>query len=397
ALSRSPVYAHVVSSVEGIATVAALRRESAYAHQFFEAIDRNSRALLSYYTVERWLCLRVDGLACIVIGSTVGLMIGLKPQLGLTLAALAQMYVLNLVDATQYNVRKTAELELQLVAVERIMEYANAIPLEAEATCEDPLPDAWPDKGVVEFKDMTLQYPGADRAALRGITLCTRPGEKIGIVGRTGAGKSSIINTLFRLAEPSQDGVNIDGVNISGIDLHELRGRLAIIPQSLYLFQGSVRFNLDPFGQHSDQALWRALEAVELKDVVERYPSKLDDRPALSAGEGQLFQLARVLLRKSKVLILDECSSNIDVAKDRILQQTIRREFADCTILTIAHRIDTILDNDRVLVLDQGQVAEFDTPRNLLRDRTSMFYGLAAKSLGEEKLESLVRDMGIAA
>ncbi|KAJ3353132.1 hypothetical protein GGF32_003194 [Allomyces javanicus] len=327
-----------------------------------------SCALLSFYTVERWLCLRVDGLACIVIAATVGLMIGLKSQIGFTLAALAQMYVLNLVDATQYGVRRTAELELQLVAV------------EAEAVDGDPLPDA---------------YPGADRPALLDITLMTGPGEKIGIVGRTGAGKSSIINTLFRLAEPSQDGVHIDHVNISDIDLHELRSRLAIIPQSLYLFQGSVRFNLDPFGQHSDQALWHALEAVELKDVVERYPAKLDDKPALSAGEGQLFQLARVLLRKSKVLILDECSSNIDVAKDRILQQTIRREFADCTILTIAHRIDTILDNDRVLVLDQGQVAEFDTPRNLLRDRSSMFYGLAAKSLGEEKLESLVREMRI--
>ncbi|KNE65539.1 hypothetical protein AMAG_11152 [Allomyces macrogynus ATCC 38327] len=395
ALSRSPVYAHVVSTVEGIATVTALRREPAYVQQFYDALDSNSRALLSFYTVERWLCLRVDGLACVMIAATIGLMIGLKSQIGFTLAALAQMYVLNLVDATQYGVRRTAELELQLIAVERIMEYASAIPLEAEAVDQVPLPKMWPDQGVVEFRDMTLRYPGADRAALRGITLATRPGEKIGIVGRTGAGKSSIINTLFRLAEPSQDGVHIDGVNISGIDLRDLRGRLAIIPQSLYLFHGSVRFNLDPFGQHSDQALWRALEAVELKDVVERYPAKLDDRPALSAGEGQLFQLARVLLRKSKVLILDECSSNIDVAKDRILQQTIRREFADCTILTIAHRIDTILDNDRVLVLDQGQVAEFDSPHNLLRDRNSMFYGLAAKSLGEEKLESLVREMRI--
>ncbi|KAJ3361256.1 hypothetical protein GGF31_002425 [Allomyces arbusculus] len=395
ALSRSPVYAHVVSTVEGIATVAALRREPAYVQQFYDALDTNSRALLSFYTVERWLCLRVDGLACVVIAATVGLMIGLRSQIGFTLAALAQMYVLNLVDATQYGVRRTAELELQLIAVERIMEYASAIPLEAEAVDQAPLPDTWPDQGVIEFREMTLQYPGADRPALLDITLKTAPGEKIGIVGRTGAGKSSIINTLFRLAEPSQDGVHIDGVNISGIDLHEFRGRLAIIPQSLYLFHGSVRFNLDPFDQHSDQALWRALEAVELKDVVERLPAKLDDQPSLSAGEGQLFQLARVLLRKSKVLILDECSSNIDVAKDRILQQTIRREFADCTILTIAHRIDTILDNDRVLVLDQGQVAEFDTPRNLLRDRNSMFYGLAAKSLGEEKLESLVREIGI--
>ncbi|KAJ3353136.1 hypothetical protein GGF32_003198 [Allomyces javanicus] len=357
-----------------------LRRRYVAANRPVRRLEALSRSPV--YAHVRWLCLRVDGLACVVIAATIGLMIGLKSQIGFTLAALAQLYVLNLVDATQYGVRRTAELELQLIAVERIMEYASAIPLEAEAVDGDPLPDA---------------YPGADRPALLDITLRTAPGEKIGIVGRTGAGKSSIINTLFRLAEPSQDGVHIDDINISGIDLHELRSRLAIIPQSLYLFHGSVRFNLDPFGQHSDQALWHALEAVELKDVVERYPAKLDDKPALSAGEGQLFQLARVLLRKSKVLILDECSSNIDVAKDRILQQTIRREFADCTILTIAHRIDTILDNDRVLVLDQGRVAEFDTPRNLLSDRTSMFYGLATKSLGEEKLESLVRGMGIAA
>ncbi|KAJ3361176.1 hypothetical protein GGF32_007731 [Allomyces javanicus] len=399
ALSRSPVYSHVVDSVEGIATVTALRRQPQYFDTFCALLDQNTRALLSFYTVERWLCLRVDCLACVIIAATSGCMIGFKSTLGLTLASLAQMYVLNLVDVTQYNVRKTAELELQLVAVERIMEYASEIPLESQRESPAgafPGNATWPSAGVVEFKDMSLQYEGADRPALRNITLSTRPGEKIGIVGRTGAGKSSVISTLFRLAEPSPGGVTIDGVNITDLGLADLRSRLSIIPQSLYLFQGSVRFNLDPFGTHADHELWTVLDKVDLKGVVERFENKLDDRPQFSSGEGQLFQLARVLLRKSKVLILDECSSNIDVATDRIMQQTIRREFGDCTILTIAHRIDTIIDNDRVLCLDKGQVAEFDAPTTLLRDPQSIFYSLAEKSLGKDKRLRVRTKFGLA-
>ncbi|ORZ41504.1 P-loop containing nucleoside triphosphate hydrolase protein [Catenaria anguillulae PL171] len=389
ALSRSPVYSHLMLTVEGITTVTAMQRQEMYFERFCSLVDANTRSLLTFFSVERWLCMRVDMLACLVIASATGLMVGLKSQLGIGLASLAQMYVLSLVDETQYAVRKTAELELQFVSVERILEYAEDIALEASQESEPGKqpPANWPGQGVIEFRNMSLTYEGSDRPALEQISFKTLPGESVGLCGRTGSGKSSTINALFRMAEPSPRGsIIVDGVDICEIGLHDLRKSFAIIPQSVFIFAGSVRFNLDPFDIHSEQELWHALELVELKDVVGRLPRKLDNVPAFSTGQGQLLQLARVILRKSKVVVLDECSSNIDVATDRVLQRVIRQNFADCTMLTIAHRCDTIVGADRILMLDQGRILETGLPMELLRNPDSAFHALARQSLGKDKL-----------
>ncbi|KAI9179360.1 hypothetical protein H9P43_004679 [Blastocladiella emersonii ATCC 22665] len=390
ALSRSPLYSHLVSTVEGLTTVTALQRERQYTRTFCARVDDNTRALLSFYTVERWLCLRVDALACAIIYTAAGLMVALKPTLALGIASLAQMYILSLVDSLQYNVRKSAEMALQLISVQRMLEYAHDIPLEGDqATAADVhLPADWPSRGVVEFQDVTLTYEGSDRPALSGVSFATQAGESLSLVGRTGSGKSSVLNALFRTAEiaaPSR--ILIDGVDIARVGLHDLRSRLAIIPQAVFQFHGSVRFNLDPCGVHSDAALWEVLSRVELRDVVAGYDGTLDAEPGFSAGEGQLLQLARVLLRPNvRVLVLDECSSNIDKITEGVLQRTLREQFRECTVITVAHRIETVIDSDKVCVLDQGRVQELGAPAALLADPESKFRKIAEEGMGTEKL-----------
>ncbi|KAI9222400.1 P-loop containing nucleoside triphosphate hydrolase protein [Blastocladiella britannica] len=395
ALARSPVYAHLVSTAEGVVTVTALGRENQYFGQFCGLLDDHTRALVSFFMVERWLCLHVDALACMIIFCTSGLMIAMKSSLGIGIAALAQMYVLSLVDVTQYNVRKTAELELMFVSVERVFEYATDIPLESEAaTLADlNLAPNWPDRGVIELDHMNLKYNGSESYALKDVSLTTSPGEMIGICGRSGSGKSSTINALFRMAEAEEPGsIRIDGVDISQLALDDLRARLSIIPQSVFLFHGSVRENLDPVGVHPDAKLWEVLRQVELADVISALPLRLDNPPQLSAGEGQLLQLARVLLRSGKVVVLDECTSNIDQATDRAMQRIIRSQFIDrgCTVLVIAHRVETIAHSHRILVLDSGSCVELDRPETLLMREDGQFRKLAEKGVPKETFEALL-------
>lgn len=205
--------------------------------------------------------------------------------------------------------------------------------------------------------------------------------KKIGIVGRTGAGKSSLTLSLFRIIEAAEGKIIIDGINISEIGLHDLRSKLTIIPQDSILFSGSLRLNLDPFDMYSDAEVWKALELAHLKDFINGLPSGLYHKVSeggenLSAGQRQLLCLARALLRKTKILILDEATAAVDLETDDLIQKTIRTEFADCTVITIAHRLNTIVDSNRVLVLDKGKIAEFEAPQILLQNKESIFYGM---------------------
>ena len=205
---------------------------------------------------------------------------------------------------------------------------------------------------------------------------------KIGIVGRTGAGKSSLTLSLFRLIEPTSGKIIIDNFDVTQIGLQELRSKLTIIPQDPVLFSGTLRTNLDPFDQYTDEQLWMAIEHSHLKDFVKSQDNQLEHEVVeggenLSVGQRQLICLARALLRKTKILVLDEATAAVDVETDSLIQSTIRKEFSDCTIITIAHRLNTIIDSNRVLVLDHGSIAEFDTPDNLLANYESLFYSLA--------------------
>lgn len=292
-------------------------------------------------------------------------------------------YALNIIQSLNFWVRKACEIETNAVSIERVCEYANMDKEEPWITSKRP-PIGWPDRGIIEFVNYKAQYRKDLGLALNDISFQTRNKEKVGIVGRTGAGKSTLTNCLFRVLEGSGGKIIIDGIDISTIGLHDLRRNLNIIPQDPVLFSGTLQSNLDPLGKHSDHELWEALELCGLKSFVQSLPKKLlheisEGGENLSVGQRQLVCLARVLLRKKKVLVLDEATASIDMETDNLVQSTIKREFYDCTILTIAHRLHTVMDSERVLVLDAGRILEYDTPHNLLK-RKGAFSEMVAEA-----------------
>ena len=269
-----------------------------------------------------------------------------------------------------------------MVSVERCLEYTKN-PIEAAwivASFRPPV--SWPESGAIEFSNYSLRYrPELDLVLCR-LTVRLRPRERIGIVGRTGAGKSSLVLGLFRLIEPSGGSITIDGLDISRMGLHDLRSRMTIIPQDPILFSGSFRHNLDPFDERTDVEIWTALNQAHLKSFVDSLQAGLYHEIAeggdnLSVGQKQLVCLARALLRRSRILIMDEATAAVDLETDELIQRTIRTEFVDCTIMTIAHRLATIMDYDRVMVMDNGKIVEYDRPNTLLKDPKTIFHSLA--------------------
>jgi len=294
-------------------------------------------------------------------------------------------YALQITQSLNWIVRQTVEVETNIVSVERVLEYAG-LPSEApEVISKNRPPISWPSQGAVSFNNYSTRYrPGLD-LVLKNINIKIKAHEKVGVVGRTGAGKSSLTMALFRIIEPVEGYVSIDDLNTSKIGLLDLRRRLAIIPQDAALFEGTVRDNLDPGHVHDDTELWSVLEHARLKDYVASMPGKLgaqinEGGSNLSSGQRQLVSLARALLAPSNILVLDEATAAVDVETDAMLQATLRSSiFRDRTIITIAHRINTILDSDRIIVLDHGTVAEFDTPAELVR-RKGVFYELVKEA-----------------
>jgi len=272
-----------------------------------------------------------------------------------------------------WAVRQTSDLENHAVAVERLLEYTDKeeFPHEAECQGKDKILESWPDKGELKMENFSLRYRKNLPPALDDLSITIKGGEKIGICGRTGSGKSTFVLSLFRLVEAEEkSSFIIDGVDCRKIGLHDLRKKLTIIPQEATLFSATLRKNLDPFGEYSDAEIWRAIELSHLKSFTDTLAKGLDHEIAegggnLSAGQRQLVCLARALLRKTKFLILDEATASVDNETDQLVQSTIRKEFKDCTILAVAHRIDTIDDSDKILVMDKGKIAEFDSPSAL--------------------------------
>ncbi|KAH9491631.1 Multidrug resistance-associated protein 1 [Bulinus truncatus] len=270
----------------------------------------------------------------------------------------------------------------ELVSLEKILDYSNK-PVEADWEIPETKPDSpWPQDGQVIFDNYKARYRDGLDLVLRGISCTIQKGEKIGIVGRTGAGKSSLMCALFRLMEAEDGQIQLDNCDISLLGLHDLRRNITILPQDPVIFGGSLRMNLDPLEEKTSVELWEALKHSHLKIFVESLPEKLDydcgeGGKNLSVGQRQLICLARTLLRKSKILVLDEATASVDIETDELIQKTICTEFKDCTVLTIAHRINTILDYDRILVLDHGKIKEFDSPKSLLKNKNTSFYALA--------------------
>uniref|UniRef100_A0A8C7K9P6 Canalicular multispecific organic anion transporter 2-like n=1 Tax=Oncorhynchus kisutch TaxID=8019 RepID=A0A8C7K9P6_ONCKI len=380
-VTRSPIYSHFSETVTGSSVIRAYGRRDAFVLMSDVKVDDNQKSYYPGIVANRWLGVRIEFIGnCIVLFAALFAVIG-KDNLNPGLVGLSVSYALLVTMSLNWMVRMTSDLESNIVAVERVKEYSET-KIEAPWEVEDkkPSPD-WPSQGKVEFLDYSVRYREGLDLVLKNLTLSVVGGEKIGIVGRTGAGKSSMTLCLFRLLEAAGGEITIDGVKISEIGLHDLRSKLTIIPQEPVLFSGSLRMNLDPFEKYNDGEVWKALELSHLNKFVSNQPAKLELECSeggenLSVGQRQLVCLARALLRKTRILILDEATAAIDLETDDLIQSTIRTQFEDCTVFTIAHRLNTIMDYTRVLVLDKGQVAEFDTPSKLLSKR-GIFYGMA--------------------
>eukprot|EP01083_Nonionella_stella_P269016 909822_1 len=381
AVSRSPIFSLFREALNGLDTIRAFGLQDNYIARNAKLLDTNGTAFLTEIFAQRWLALRLDLTSGMII-ATASLMVVLLRGFGdPALAGLALVYSLVFPATLQWSVRQFVETESNMTAVERLYQLTD---IEAESgKPRASVSDNWPSEGAISFRNFKLRYRADLDLVLKGISCKIKPREKIGICGRTGAGKSSIMLALFRMVEgdPTGGSIEIDGINIADVELSALRSRLSIIPQESILFSGSIAYNLDPFGNHTEDELWDVLEKVHLAELIRQLPdgirhSVVEGGANFSAGQCQLLSIGRAFLRRSRVLLLDEATASVDPATDKLLQDTIRVLFADCTVLTIAHRIDTIMDSDRIMVLDNGEIVEFCPPAELLADENSNFSNL---------------------
>ncbi|XP_054685302.1 multidrug resistance-associated protein 1-like isoform X2 [Grus americana] len=381
--SHSPVISHFSETLVGCSTIRAFGHQERFIRKNNDLVYENLVYFYNNVISNRWLSVRLEFLGNLMVFFAALFVVLAGNTVSSSTVGLSISYALNIIPSLNFWVRKACEIETNAVSIERICEYAKMDKEEPWIMSKRP-PVEWPDRGIIEFVNYKAQYRKDLGLALNDVSFQTQSEEKVGIVGRTGAGKSTLTNCLFRILEGSEGKIIIDGIDISTIGLHDLRGNLNIIPQDPVLFSGTLQSNLDPLGKHSDLELWEVLELCDLKDFVQSLPKKLlheisEGGENLSVGQRQLVCLARVLLRKTKILVLDEATASVDMETDNLVQSTIKREFYNCTILTIAHRLHTVMGSERVLVLDAGRILEYDTPHNLLQ-RKSAFSEMVAEA-----------------
>jgi len=373
--------------------------------ELHSAVDRMDSAYFITFANQRWLSLRLDAIGNLLVFTTAILTVTSRFTVSPAISGVVLVYILQIVVMIQWMIRQMAEVENAMNATERIHYYGTELPSEAplRTNASVHLSPTWPEKGRIQFKNVEMRYRPGLPLVLKGVSLDIQGGERIGIVGRTGAGKSSVMSALFRLVELDNGQIIIDGMNIHDIGLLDLRTKLAIIPQDPTLFHGTVRSNLDPFGHHTDEELWTALrksylvddtplEKVSItsttrntSDIATAAPEITLDTTVLDAGENfslgqrQLMALARALVRNSRIIVCDEATSSVDQETDRKIQQTMLEGFKGRTVLCIAHRLGTVLGYDRVVVMDQGVVMEVGRPKELW-DRGGMWRRMCEKS-----------------
>ncbi|XP_055848459.1 ATP-binding cassette sub-family C member 4 [Episyrphus balteatus] len=364
-ICRSPVFSHLSASLTGISTIRARGLQDVVAREFDNLQDVHSAVWQLTMSANTALGLWLDCVSCCFLTTVAFSFIFLHNQTFSGNVGLAISQAMILTGMVQYGVRQVAESLQQMTSVERVLQYTD---LEQESEIDKKPPANWPAKGEVQFKDMSLRYDPDGLPVLKHLNITIQPGWKIGVVGRTGAGKSSLIGALFRLSNIEGE-IYIDGIETGTISLEILRSKISIIPQDPVLFSATIRYNLDPFGLYEDADLWRALSEVELKQAIPSLDYMVTERGSnFSVGQRQLVCLARAILRNNKVLVLDEATANVDPQTDALIQRTIRVKFKQCTVLTVAHRLHTVMDSDRILVMDAGSAKEFDIPYILLKN-----------------------------
>ncbi|CAN6450107.1 unnamed protein product [Victoria cruziana] len=393
-ISKAPILHHMSESVSGAAIVRCFGQEERFLEKKFALVDDYSSLVFHNFAAMEWLCLRINFLFNLAFFFVLIALVSFpRSQMDPSLAGLAATYGLNLNVLQAWVLWNLCNVENKMISVERILQFCN-IASEAPLEIEDCKPEPrWPHKGAIDITDLYVRYAPHLPFVLQGVNCNFPGGKKIGIVGRTGSGKSTLIQALFRLVEPSSGTIRIDGVDISMIGLQDLRTKMSIIPQDPSLFQGTLRFNLDPFQQYADIAIWEALDKCHLGNLVRRDRRLLDapideDGDNWSVGQRQLLCLARALLKQRRIVVLDEVTASIDTATDHLIQKTIRQTTWNCTVITIAHRLPTVIDNDLVLVLHEGKVLEYDSPDQLLKDSSSAFSKLATEMSRRSKGEN---------
>ncbi|ETP17049.1 hypothetical protein F441_08462 [Phytophthora nicotianae CJ01A1] len=393
-VTRTPVYNLFGETLSGLATIRAFRMEDKFSARNRQVVDTNTNLYLTYWCSSRWLATRLDLLSVVIIFIVTLYLVATKGQVGAMTSGISLTYSLMLTSVVQWVMRAVDRTDNAMTSVERLL-FFRGIESEVDIgkTVEDLLSQenlmgkvqAWPSRGSIRFDQLCLRYRPELPLVLKGVDMSVAAGEKVGICGRTGAGKSSLMVALFRICDFDSGRVFIDDVDIATINLRELRRSLAIIPQDPVLFSGPLRENLDPFHEYSDERIWNVLKQVHMADSLRRWGAGLDFEVAeagdnLSVGQRQLICIGRALLKDSKVVVLDEATANVDTATDALIQTTIKETFEDKTVLIIAHRINTILYCDKIAVMDAGSVAEFDSPSVLLAQPQSVFAALAKKS-----------------
>ncbi|GAQ87187.1 ATP-binding cassette transporter subfamily C [Klebsormidium nitens] len=410
--TRSPVFALFGAALQGVDSVRAYCAQERFKALFEALIDVNHRCYILFVHGSRWLGVRLDLLAALCVTVAAACVLILRNHIAAGIAGVVLVQSLQLTGLFQYGVRQAAETENFFTSVERISAYTVVEDEEERAPSQTApvIPDkSWPQDGVIEFRDVTMAYRTDLPPVLRGLSFKVNGREKVGVLGRTGAGKSSLVSNLFRMVYNESCGgeILIDGIDIRTVPLDLLRSKMSIIPQDPVLFEGTVRQNLDPFSVHSDEELLAALDRAHLKTGVAALVQLkkgateesilkapvVENGNNFSVGQRQLLCLARALLRNSRVVVMDEATAAVDHDTDQLIQAAVRDVFDNCTVLTIAHRLETIIDCDRVLVLAKGQLAEFDTPVNLLRsatrEQTGIFAGMVAQT-GSANAEQLL-------